>query len=131
MGLVVVGALVLAFVATAANLLWRQPDARIKRQLRKVPSASISTLAEGAFARVVGNAHLAGEPLIAPLSGRPCAYYSVVVEKSDAMRGTQYWVPVISERRAVPFVLGDGTGYVTVDATDAEALLRRSMPVTW
>ena len=47
----------------------------VKRKLKKAVDSKISDFISGDIAKVVGTVEFVGEPLIAPLSGRHCAYY--------------------------------------------------------
>ena len=61
---------------------------------------------------VIGDA-----PIIAPLSGRACTYYKVVVEAPDGYGG---WKRLAYEARGQSFELDDGTGIALVDPGDAQ-----------
>jgi hypothetical protein len=66
----------------------------------------------GSVVRIAGRAQLAGTPLEAPLTGRPCAAWEVVVEEFWPMHGA--WAPVVRDARAVDFLLRDATGVALV-----------------
>ena len=61
--------------------------------------------------KVIGDA-----PITAPLSGRACTYYKVVVEARDGLG----WKRVAYEARGQSFELDDGTGIALVDPGDAQ-----------
>jgi hypothetical protein len=92
-------------------LRW-QPASR-----RSLPAArqTIADLPDGQPGRIVGVV-LAAEPLEAPLSGRRCVYFEIVVESDaggDDPPRHHAW------QRRVSFVIDDGTGRAFVDADSA------------
>ena len=98
-------------------------DARVKRALRKAPLHTTATFPAGAVATVQGTVcYLDEPPLIAPFTGRACAYYEAIVEeyRSSGRRGS--WYRIIVEKQGHAFLLDDGQGTARVDmasATDA------------
>lgn len=54
-------------------------------------------------------------PIVAPLSGRACTYYKIVIEVRDG----DGWKRVAYEARGQSFELDDGTGIALVDPGDA------------
>jgi hypothetical protein len=52
---------------------------RIRRQHRRTPSTPIAALPEHQIGRIVGCITASEQALTAPVSGRPCAYYAVVI----------------------------------------------------
>jgi len=123
----VVGGILALFLVIAAipKLFGRR--ARLRRKLRAAQQRAIRDLAESvpATRRIAGMVVAIGEPLIAPLSGRPCVFYETRVERTVGL-GVSSWdveLLVAFEKRNVPFVVDDGTGCALVDATHAEMLL--------
>lgn len=99
-------------------------DARVKRALRKAPLATTSTFPDNTVATVQGTvARLEGPPLVAPFTGRPCAYYEAIVEeyRSSGKRGS--WYPIIREHVGRDFILDDGHGAVRVVMARASVAL--------
>nr|HEX4313726.1 GIDE domain-containing protein [Kofleriaceae bacterium] len=90
------------------------------RTLRKATLYAIADLPEGQRGRVVGAAIAIGPPLRAPLSGRPCVYYSAQVDYFDSHENLFEPVVVAKELRGGPFALADGSGRAIVDPTGAE-----------
>lgn len=80
----------------------------VKRKLKKAAGMKISAFLSGDIAKVVGNVEVVGEPLIAPLSGRPCAYYYVLVEQLVSTGKSSHWKKVIEEEVGGTFVIRDG-----------------------
>lgn len=57
-----------------------------------------------------------GQPvMLAPLTGRPCVYYEVVVQKSRRTKQGTRWSEILRETCAVPFAIHDGTGRAIID----------------
>src|SRR2546421_584057 len=104
-GLVVAGIVVVLF------LVWYLgAEVRIRRALRKLPRIQVENLDHGQVARVVGEIEPGEQMLQAPLSGRACVFYEVVVEewKQHGKHGS--WREVIRESQAIGFSLHDGSG---------------------
>ncbi|MBA3456499.1 MAG: hypothetical protein H0T42_25645 [Deltaproteobacteria bacterium] len=89
-----------------------------KRKLRKARRWSLAELPEGTFGKVVGTARIFEDTLTAPISGRPCVFYQIVVSYDDA-RSSQ----LLKEAIGVPFIIEDETGRAVVDPRGAEVLL--------
>ncbi len=103
-------------------VLWERYHSRDKRLERAILAVPRVTLAatSSAVVRVTGRLVLAGPPLIAPLSGRPCAYYTVTVTS----RGKKQEWTVAREVLGQPFILEDASGraLVHLDATSEVTL---------
>ena len=107
------GVAILVIIAVAGAFF--SHDAKVKRALRKAPLATTRTFPVDTVATVQGTVcQLDGAPLIAPLSGRPCAYYEAIVEeyRSSGKRGS--WYPIIREHLGQDFLLDDGQGTARV-----------------
>jgi len=103
MGLVVGGGLL-------GLVLYYSEGARLKRELRNAERWSIGEFPDGTIAKVVGSLVLVGEPLMAPLSGRPCAYYDIRVQEYRSSGKSGSWHTIIRESQGTDFMLEDGTG---------------------
>ena len=55
-------------------------------------------------------------PIAAPLSGRPCWYYKIVIEAHDGLA----WKRLAYEARGQSFEIDDGTGIALVDPEGAQ-----------
>ena len=97
-------------------------DQRAKRAMRGVPARSISDVIEGELARVVGRVEVDG-PVLAPLSGRPCAYWRVVVERNEGGGRNSTWRKLVDESDGVDFALLDETGKAWVRTLHVSAVL--------
>jgi hypothetical protein len=63
--------------------------------------------------------------LVAPITGRPCYYYSTVAWEWKRQGRSSQWVKVAVECMHLPFFLDDSTGKVLVDPRGAELDLHR------
>ena len=75
----------------------------IKRQARRLRPTAIDRVGDGARVKVVGRVDVGREPLEAPISGRPCAAWSVEVQDGNS------FTSVALEVRAQDFVVRDGS----------------------
>jgi len=82
-------------------------DARLKRALRRAQPATIAEFPERGAARITGRIRLVEEPLVAPLSRRPCAYFEVVFRSPSPN-------PPRREAERRDFVIEDDTGAALV-----------------
>lgn len=80
----------------------------VKRKLKKATGRKVSEFLNGDIAKVVGKVEFVGEPLIAPLSGRRCAYYYVLVEELQSDGKSSHWQKIIEEEVKGSFVIRDG-----------------------
>ena len=94
-------------------------SARIKRLLRRARAYTTASFRHGVSGKLEGQVRYLGQPLCAPLSGRPCSYYEAVIE---AEAGSS-WTPIAHEVRAQDFLLEDGTGLALVRMDNAEAVV--------
>ena len=102
-------------------VLWYfSPAQRILRTLRNTPVVPIRDVPEGTPARITGQVALWGNPLQAPLSGRPCAYYEVTVEQHRSNGKRSHWHQILREVQGVPFIVRDGTGTAIIDPAGAK-----------
>lgn len=73
----------------------------ILRELKKSNKTQINRARQHEYVKIVGTAIGGNEPLIAPLSGRPCFYYYVIVEK----KGDKSWHTYFEEERCQDFFI--------------------------
>ena len=98
---------------------WRA-DRRIRKLLRDAPSRPLGELPEDEFVRVTGIVQpYRARVLEAPLSGRLCAYYTVVIRARGSARQRGRVHTVFDEEEAVPFELEAGAARVIVDPANA------------
>lgn len=111
--------IILLFVLSTGAVagIWLRTKRWTERKLLRSAISPIAQLPENTHGRLVGRAEVLGEPLMSPLTQRPCVYYIVKVEEGDP------WVDVAQEERGVPFRLVDASGHAIVDPQGAEVAL--------
>jgi len=114
--ILVIGAIVL-------TVLYFNKRAVIKRKLKKAVGKKISDIVSGEIAKVVGKVEFAGEPLIAPLSARRCAYYYVLVEQQVSTGKSSHWNKLIEEEVGGKFVIRDGRHCAHIDSRNVKSVL--------
>ena len=107
--------LLLLGTAILIMLLFFTGKARIRRKLGKAPIKKISEFKSGETAKIKGKVKIIGDPVIAPLSKRKCAYYHVVVEKKVYNRRNINWKTIINKEFSGTFVIKDGNEYAYID----------------
>lgn len=95
----------------------------IKRKLKKATGKKISDFINGDIAKVVGKVEFVGEPLIAPLSGRPCARYHILVEQKVSSGKSTTWRTIIEEDVVGRFVIRDGRYCAHVNSQNIKSYL--------
>lgn len=99
--------------------------AEVERYLKRVPLRKISDFGNGDHGKIVGRALMAGNYFEAPLSGRRCMYYRIVVEeyrrRTKSISG--HWVTIIDVEEAAHVVMTDGKDYAIVEAENAKGYL--------
>lgn len=88
--------------------------------MRETPRTAIADFSGKKSAKLIGHLHYLGEPLVAPISGRPCAYYSVSIERNSVGRPAE---TLSEESKGVAFEIVDGTGRIVVDPAAATVLV--------
>lgn len=81
------------------------------RRVRRVP---IEQVKDGQIVKTVGRLAHIGTSLTAPLSGRPCVYYELTVQRRMGRGKASRWVPIAREERWQDFLLQDETGRALV-----------------
>lgn len=100
--------------------LFGSADKRLKRRILKLPiGESIVQTPVNQDVRVSGTlAYVEGKPaLTAPISGRPCAAWRVIVEERRKHSEHSGWDTVIDESGSTDFALEDESGRALVDGT--------------
>lgn len=99
-------AVIIGMIVFVANYFSKK--AVVKRKLKKAIDKKISCFFSGDIAKIVGKVEVIGEPLIAPLSGRSCAYYYVLVEQRVSNGKSTHWRTIIEEEVSGSFLVRDG-----------------------
>ena len=95
----------------------------VKRKLKKAKKTLISLCKNEEIVKVVGRVEIVGEPLIAPLSGRKCAYYHVLVEEKQSHGKSSHWHTLIEEEITTKFILSEKTGTALIDTSHVKSYL--------
>lgn len=77
----------------------------ILREFKKSRKKPINRIKENEYAKVIGNAKHVNTPLIAPLSGRQCVYYHIIVE----VKGDKSWRRIINDVQSQDFFIETST----------------------
>lgn len=115
---------VLAAAAAIKGLMLFARSANLSRLIADLPSSTIRSAAQG-YVRLQGRARmLPGEPVIAPLSGKPCVWFRFKVEQNahdpEYDRWFGSWQRVEQGSSDAIFALDDATGRCVVDPDGAE-----------
>lgn len=94
-------------------------DARARRALQAQERTPIDKVQEGAVVKIGGRVVHGEETVVAPLTGRVCACWEVIVQEYRSSGNSGSWREIIREQEARPFYLEDETG---------RALVRDSYP---
>jgi hypothetical protein len=118
-----------AVSATAAILValrWTTRERAILRELRRARARPIAELAPVTLAKVCGRARPHHTTLRAPMTGRRCMWFRLLVEeeRSDVFNRSD-WFTVVDEEEGIDFLLEDASGIARVAVRDAEAALVR------
>lgn len=97
----------------------------VKEQLKKAKKKQISSVENGETVKIVGKVEVLGNPLIAPLSGRKCCYYNVLIEEKVGNDGSSEsighsWKTIIKEEVLGEFVIRDGDDYAIIDTPEVK-----------
>lgn len=113
MGLAVAVVAGTVFVVVLATVFAER--ARLLRWMRRQPRRAIADAVDGAVVRLVGQVTVSGTPLQAPLTGRPCAAWRIVIEEYRSNGKTGSWHQVGEAHDGVEFVIDDGTGRAWIE----------------
>ncbi|MCA9666675.1 MAG: hypothetical protein KC503_13845 [Myxococcales bacterium] len=95
--------------------------AKAKQALKQSVAVSLSEAIDNMVVKIVGRLELVdpANPLIGPLSERPCAHYALTVEQKSGKSSST----IIDEKQTQDFWLVDETGRALVQAEGAQILL--------
>lgn len=102
---------------------WFSKEQKIRRALRNVRPTPIGQVREGLVK--ISGACRPLNVLRAPLSGRACAYYEVLVEQKVSSGKSSHWRTIIREVEERDFVVEDGTGRARIEMVAIEAAVTR------
>ncbi len=95
----------------------------VRRKLRKAVQVSIANFKDDEIAKVRGEVKFVKEPLTAPLSGRACAHYRVVVEEQRKSGKSRSWHTIIEEEQSSNFLVKEGSHYALMDHKNRKSYL--------
>jgi hypothetical protein len=87
----------------------------VKRKLKGTPEKKIAFCLSGEVVKVKGEIKYVGTPLTAPLSGRQCAYYYILVEEHRSSGKSSSWHTLIEEEVGADVVIKDGNQYALIE----------------
>jgi hypothetical protein len=93
-------------------------ERRIKRAMKRLRPTAIAEARDGRIVRLVGELVYAGRSITTPLSGRSCAYYTILVEEYRSSGRSGAWHEIVREERGVDFYLRDVSGTALVHFGD-------------
>lgn len=117
---VILGAIVIGVIIYA---IFFNRAAVVKRALRKTPPKEMRDVLSGDIVRLKGNIDLCGKVLIAPLSGRKCAYYHVEILQHKSSGKNSRWVTILNDEQAGDIVIRDGRHHAIIPSTGAKCFL--------
>lgn len=117
-------AAVIGGVALAASYFSK--ERRIKRAIGKVQHMPIRQITGGGLVRAQGVVHCL-DTLTAPLSGRVCAYFEVIVEEKVTTGKSSRWRTVIREIEERDFLIDDGTGRARIEMVAVRAAVTKDL----
>jgi hypothetical protein len=117
--LFIIGGILIVFIIAALN----NEKAKFKRRLKKSPLKKIGEIQDGEVVRFVGKVEFIDEPVIAPLSFRPSAFYYVEVEKKVKSGKSSTWRTIIKEQRRTKFAIRDENGIALIDQEHFKSLV--------
>lgn len=119
------------FGAVAWASWWFSAEQRARRAMRSAAPRRIEDVLEGEIARVIGRAepHSAGV-LRAPLSGRACLCWRVVVEEYRRSGKSGRYHTIVDEHEARDFLVRDESGKALVKAHFVQPLLQRDQQLS-
>lgn len=91
------------------------------REFQKSRKKLINRIRENEYAKIIGKAKHVNQPLIAPLSGRQCVYYHVVVE----IKGDKSWRKIIDDEKHQDFFIESNSEMAIVKISLVEKSMKR------
>ncbi|BDD06137.1 hypothetical protein [Aureibacter tunicatorum] len=95
--------------------------AQVVTKLANQEQVKLSNFSDGDIGKVVGEVIMVGEPMIAPLSKRECAYYRVQVHEEKGGGNRRSWHLRIDEDKASKYLLKENGQYIFVDDRNLKA----------
>ncbi len=112
---------VVLLVFAAVNHFSR--DERLKRQLRAAESVPIGQVNRDSVVKISGQVKQLDRLLEAPLTGRSCVFYRVLVEERIQSGKNSRWRTLIDEYEATDFLVTDATAVARINVAGADPVL--------
>jgi hypothetical protein len=93
----------------------------ILRRLKKSDAKKIANVTDDEVVKITGKVEYTGTPLTAPLSGRTCAYYHVLVEQRVSSGKSSHWKTIIEEEVSGSFGIRDGDYCARIDSNKVKS----------
>lgn len=91
----------------------------VRRKLKKAPLRRLADFKHGETAKITGAIAFVDAPLIAPLSGRECAWYRVEVQVKRGGKNSR-WETIINEENKSGFVIRDADKVAFIDDSNVQ-----------
>jgi hypothetical protein len=105
-------------LGVAAYYYFSNKGAQLKRKLGKIERKKMADFVDGEIGKVVGSVTYFGSPIIAPLSGRKCAYYHITIEEGQNTGTHSSWTKIIEEKVGGNLVIQEGVAAFAVIDTN-------------
>jgi hypothetical protein len=102
----------------------------IKRKLKNSNLKRVANFRNGETARIVGKVEVIDTPLKAPLSGRKCTHYHVLVEQQVSTGNTTTWKKIIEDEFSSKYVIKDGSHYAYINDRRMQSYIVEDMKYT-
>jgi len=112
------GAFVVVGAVVALVSWYASEGQRTIRRLRAHVHTPIGDAVDGGSVKLDGTVRLLEERFRAPISGRECALYHVVIRELRQSGKSSRWVTLVDDRRGGDFLLEDETGRALVRASE-------------
>ncbi len=104
-----------AIAAVGAISYYFNNETKTRRELKKQKGKRIIDFNHAEVGKIVGRVKKIDQVLEAPLSGRPCVFYQVIVEKKVKSGKSSSWKKIIHDQNAVNFIIQDDTHEAIVE----------------
>ncbi len=91
------------------------------REFKKTRKKQINRIKDNEYAKIIGKAKHVNRPLIAPLSGRECVYYHIVVE----VKADKGWRRIINEKVNQDFFIESQSEMAIVKVSSLQKSMQR------
>lgn len=114
--------MIIAAIAMAVGGWYFSDRAKTLRAMRAAPRRAIAEVADGEVARLVGRV-VPRTTLVAPLTGRPCTYWRVEIDRLVQRRRSTRWQRLGTAAEGATFALDDAGGRAIVDPRAAQLVV--------